>query len=1185
MKSRKILIATLSIAFIIQSYAFSQTADDAYSLFSKGNDCLDSYDYKNAIIYYEKAVPLYEKIYGKNNLYTADNYYLLGFSYSAIENYNTAIIWLKKALSIYESPNGDSKSTADTLFEIGDAYHKLQDYNNANIFYKKAIPFYEKEYGVNHIYLGIDYSLIGDCFSKTGKYDEAIVNLKKALEIFESPKIKSGKSASETKEEAARFASETALGIGNAYEALGEYKKALFYFKKELSLNLKIYGDNHIKTSNAYRDVGYMDLQCGNFQEALQEFTKAAEIRHIASGEKSLVFAESLIDLAEVYTATENYTNALESLTRAEEIYNLLLKPNSINFAMLYQSFADYYRQTMNLNQSLSYGYKAIAIFDENYGENNSASIAVYLAEIEKCYALMGDDSRALAILLKGKKYYETHPHQNLTNVLSSISNIYSNKGDYENAIIYCQEAIKTSNKYWGEKTIGMAELYHSMGGIYVFKKEYKTALSFYLKALDLYIELKQENTKQYLSLVGSIASIFFQLDNYERAEYYETEICKLANTLGYTEIEAGAYYSLGCLYQDPNFQNAKKSAECFKKYFELRKKSTFYKNAIDGAMRAFYLTAGLDSFSNETDFFHEMISLVSDTTERARLDMASLKSNILQESLPIYYYGVAFEARNNNPEKAFEYSEMLRSRGFLDQIGLDRALSLDGVTDSEREQVKKLTTQISIARKEIETQSMISVNERDSEKMAQAEKNLSIAENTLSKLDDKIAKRLPSYAQLRNPQTIKTKDAQKWCGKDKAIIEYVLWNPEILDNCEILKESATRECADEIKFSSYCLVITNKSVTAIPLDNTYDYDAAVTKLRDSVIPKRLKPTPETVFEDVRNELYSKLIEPVLPYIKEQRQLVIVPDGSLSFLPFDILRKTEDSKMLCEQFGIALSPSVSISIIADSTKNKGLDMLAFGGAWYDTTLSKDEHRRTFADQDSKRGKKRGVASDSNEVTIENTLLIDNPTDYFLQKQLKWKNLPGTITELNSLQTKAVGKRKYTEYVQEKASENTIKQLSKSGILAKYPILHFACHGYFDKDFPDMSCILFSEVSGKLSDSSSDDGYLTIPEVATLNLDTDMVCLSACETGLGKLQSGDGMTGLSRAFMVAGSRHVGVTLWQVDDEATADFMTRMYKKIEKRGMTYEQAYRQTKAEFIKSDDYSHPYYWAAFVLYE
>lgn len=390
------------------------------------------------------------------------------------------------------------------------------------------------------------------------------------------------------------------------------------------------------------------------------------------------------------------------------------------------------------------------------------------------------------------------------------------------------------------------------------------------------------------------------------------------------------------------------------------------------------------------------------------------------------------------------------------------------------------------------------------------------------------------------------------------------------------------------IALDSYCLVITDKSVTAIPLDGEYDFDAAITKLRDSVIPRSAlaKPTPEVVFEGIRNELYEKLIEPAMPYLKGKRQLLIVPDGNLAFLPFDILRKDEDAKMLCQQFVLALSPSVSVSMIADSTRNKGLEMLAFGAAWYDESMSADEHRRTFASQDMTRGRMRGFVNPAEFVSAADVARYsDSPAGYFGQKNLRWKDLPGTLAELAVLKEKAVGKKRYDEYVQENASESNIKQLSHDGTLAQYPILHFACHGYFDKDFSDMSSILFSEVSGRLSDTSSEDGYLTIHEVATLNLDADMVCLSACETGLGKIKSGDGMTGLTRAFMVAGSRHVGATLWSVDDAATAEFMASMYKKIEKKGMTYEQAYRQTKAEFINSDDYAHPYYWAAFVLYE
>lgn len=1073
--------------------------------------------------------------------------------------------------------------SSKSYFQIANDYFDAGDYNNAVIYYEKNLPNDQKNYGLNHIYIGNDYFFIGLCYLSLAKYDEAISNLKKALEVFESPNIKSDKSIEETKENAARFASDTVLDIGYIYEQLGEYTNALFYYQKELSFNLKIYGENHLKTSNAYSSVGLMNLRCGNYQEAIQELNKAMEIRRSTLGENSLEFAQSLINLADAIICTENYLNALELLEKAENIYHALLKSDDINFAYLYQSFADYYRQNATFNQALNYGYKAIEIFDKNYGDDNYASIAVYLVSITNCYLAMGDDSRALAILLKCKNFYETNPHQNITNVLSRISDIYTNKGDYENAIIYCQDAIKTSKKYWGDKTPGMAGLYHSLGQIYLLKLEYETALSFFSKAMDLYIELEQEDTEQVLSLVGSIATAYFCLDDYEKAEYYETEVCRRTHLLGYTTGEATSYYSLGLLYKNPNFQNIKKSVECFKKYFELSKNAVFYKSTIDSAMRAFYVTAGLESFSNEKDFFQEMFSLVADTTEQARLDMASLKTDLIKETLPIYYYAVDFEAKNNRPQNAFEYSEMLRSRGFLDQIGLERALSLDGMTESEREQINNLTEQISIARKEIETQSALNINNRDLKKMAQAEKNLSLAEKDLSKLDEKIAKRLPTYAQLRNPQTVKAKDAQNWCGKNRVILEYVLWNPTILDDCEILKEPNTRLCAEDIKFPSYCLVITNKKITAVQLDSFYDYNSTINSLRDAITHRPIKS--EVTFEKQRNELYEKLVQPVVPYIKDAKDVLIVPDGNLAFLPFDLLRKDADSPDFGKKYSIGISPSVSVSMIADKVKSKTSDTLLFGGAWYDKSLSEEEHNQTLRGKGT-RGSDRSFATVESQTklsveALEELIKKEGSAKYYEQKKLNWRDLPGTIIEIETLQKSTFPKAKIE--TQKTASESNLKSMSKKGILSNYSILHFACHGYYDSDLSEMSSVLFSEVSGKIMDSS-DDGYLTIGEASSLNLNAQMVCLSACQTGLGEVKKGEGMVGLSRAFMVAGSKNVGVTLWSVDDAATAEFMTRMYKKV-KSGMTYAEAYRKVKNEFRNSDEYNHPYYWAAFVVYE
>ena len=196
-----------------------------------------------------------------------------------------------------------------------------------------------------------------------------------------------------------------------------------------------------------------------------------------------------------------------------------------------------------------------------------------------------------------------------------------------------------------------------------------------------------------------------------------------------------------------------------------------------------------------------------------------------------------------------------------------------------------------------------------------------------------------------------------------------------------------------------------------------------------------------------------------------------------------------------------------------------------------------------------------------------------------------KDLPGTLTEVNALRDGVFTSVGYDERVQRKASESEIKQLSASGKLKEYSIVHLACHGYFDKNKAENSSVLFSEVSGRLTGISREDGYLTIPETALLNLDADMVCLSACNTGKGDVRKGDGMVGLPRAFMVAGAKRVGVSLWCIDDEATAEFMTRMYRKVEKEGKSYSSAYREVKAEFRADEKWGHPYYWAAFVLYE
>ena len=160
-----------------------------------------------------------------------------------------------------------------------------------------------------------------------------------------------------------------------------------------------------------------------------------------------------------------------------------------------------------------------------------------------------------------------------------------------------------------------------------------------------------------------------------------------------------------------------------------------------------------------------------------------------------------------------------------------------------------------------------------------------------------------------------------------------------------------------------------------------------------------------------------------------------------------------------------------------------------------------------------------------------------------------------------------------------------KRLSLEGTLLDYPIIHFALHGFFNDNLIPQAALVFSEVSGLLGSESREDGYLSIEEIALLELNAKMVMLSACQTGLGQLNRGDGMSGLARAFMVAGAQNVGVSLWEIDDDVTTQFMWDVYSKVIHEDKNFREAYSEVKEEFRNSVRWSHPFYWAGFTMYE
>jgi len=198
-------------------------------------------------------------------------------------------------------------------------------------------------------------------------------------------------------------------------------------------------------------------------------------------------------------------------------------------------------------------------------------------------------------------------------------------------------------------------------------------------------------------------------------------------------------------------------------------------------------------------------------------------------------------------------------------------------------------------------------------------------------------------------------------------------------------------------------------------------------------------------------------------------------------------------------------------------------------------------------------------------------------------QLVWHNLPGTAREVQAVSAVFAGPGKggtrgVDSYLGLAASEGHLQELNAAGRLKDYRYLLFSAHGYLAQT-PALSSLILSLAGNP----PSIDGYVTAGEWPLYDLRSDLTVLSACETGVGRTQAGESVMGLPYALFVAGNKNTLLTLWPVDDDATAEFMRRFFSKLQA-GAPQPEALTDTKREFMQHPKWRAPRYWAAFVLY-
>ena len=521
---------------------------------------------------------------------------------------------------------------------------------------------------------------------------------------------------------------------------------------------------------------------------------------------------------------------------------------------------------------------------------------------------------------------------------------------------------------------------------------------------------------------------------------------------------------------------------------------------------------------------------------------------------------------------EAFRINEQSRARSLLDLLSETSAAITEGVPAEllkrkqenldRQQEIAELLTGVNISDEELK--------KKPSELDAELEK----LQTEYEEIENQIRTASPRYASLTSNKPLTLAEVQQQVLDDQTVlVEYAL-QPE----------------------SSYLWVVSKGSANLLKLAPRSAVEKLATDLRAQLIPSKLQrrivgidvveadrgigisasaPEEAAGFITASNALYKAVLEPAGAAIADKR-LLIVADGALNYIPFEVLLKTADSGdfsslgYLVKTNEIVYSPSASVvgAIKQQRTKNTSRAMLIIA----DPVFNSNDARARKTAVSTTDAEVRGLGIQSALADVAG----DNSAPAVKMEGLPLARLAGTRLEADQISKLAKSSGGETDvWLDLDANEDNLATRD----ISKYRIIHVATHGLLNAERPQFTGVVLSLVGNK-----SHDGFLRTDEVFNLHLGGPLVVLSACETGLGKEKRGEGVMGLTRAFMYAGAPTVGVSLWSVADRSTAELMTDFYRRfLSANEGSSAASLRGAQLAMITGKKYSAPFYWAPFVL--
>jgi CHAT domain-containing protein/tetratricopeptide (TPR) repeat protein len=874
--------------------------------------------------------------------------------------------------------------------------------------------------------------------------------------------------------------------------------------------------------ASALNNIGLVYARTGRMAEAIKLYEEAVPLRRAENDRAGEVNIYN--NIGGFYDYLGEPQRALENYDKALQVWRELDEQGRLTdrdkLGAGFNNVAVAYDRLGQWQQALEAYKKALGVFEQTGNTRVEASTLDNLGEL---YMVLGDQASAEANLdaaLKRQREKVKDPEATAS-VLTHAGQLSVSQGKLSEALSAFREALAL-----GQTKGGRASALTNLGAVLALQGRTQEAMASYKEALELRRDSKDRRGEA-ITLQGRGEALAAGGDRAQALSDFG-EALRLWRALEDKRGEASSLLGLARVERDGNnlADAARHSGQALSIIESLRTR------VASQRLRTFYFATNQDYYETYIDVQMRLYE-----SDRSRADLAAA---------------------------AFQASEKARARSLIDALGEAGVDIRAGVS-------------LELLKREREIQQRIDAKGRakseykyTKEQAAALDKEI---DGLIAEYDDVLTKiRLssPNAAHLIQPQVQGLPEIQgRLLDDDTLLLEFHLGQER-----------------------SYLWAVTNTSVSGYSLPKREVIEEAAKRLYGMLT----APEPAAEGGDAvrrariteAKALYSSqattLSQMLLGHVAGQlgkKRLLVVSDGVLQYLPFGALpvpvpagggpaagkeASRGGAPYLIEEHEIVSLPSASVLAVLRNMQVTGRR------APFPVLVLADP---VFDKNDSRLQQTQGASAGSKpQVHAGSHGEFSRPGERGVRSEVGLQSLVLTGREAAKIREVAGPGTQIKDGFD--ASRATLAHLAPG----QYRIIHFSTHGLFDDEHPELSGIELSKFDSK---GEPQDGTLRLQDIYNLRLPAEMVVLSACSTGLGKMVKGEGLVGLTRGFMYAGSPRVVASLWRVDEAATVELMQRFYRLMLKEGRTPPAALRQAQTEMLRDKRWSLPYFWAAFLI--